>query len=201
MPPVTREQLVAAGVGAASLELWDRQQAGTTVRSEVRRIATAPKSSNIGSNIGTGDRRGSAGNATPAPESAGRLHFRLEGRVASAKNSKKRLKLRGRLVDLKSDAAKAFQESAVRQLAPQRPRHHEPIAHPVRVALVLHGPITHPHAVDGDNGLSAVLDALKAAAVLADDAPRIVRASSVEWRPAAAWASEITITPYEGPAA
>ncbi len=141
------------------------------------------------------------------------LTFRLEGRVASAKNSTTRKQIGSRVLTVKSDAARAWMRQAVAQLEPQRPAHHVPIEAPVRVALLLRGPISHPHAVDGDNALAGVLDALavgyvrpgesvgKGAAILADDGPRIVRLSSVEWRPAPTWSAEITITPYEGPAA
>jgi hypothetical protein len=141
------------------------------------------------------------------------LQFRLAGRVASAKNHTRSLTRGGRRITVKSDAAEAWYADAVAQLRAQRPAHHVPIEAPVRVALLLRGPISHPHAVDGDNALAGVLDALavgyvrpgesvgNGAAILADDGPRIVRLSSVEWRPAPTWSAEITITPYEGPAA
>lgn len=189
--PVTREQLQAAGVGASSLDLWERQarrsraladaMSGGAGDDVVRRLRT-----------GTGDGRG-----TVFP-----LVFSLDGRVASAKNHTRPTVRDGKVTGVrKSKAAEAWAKAAVPQLEAQRPRYHEPIEAPVRVELVLYGPVTHPHSVDGDNALGGVLDALVAAKILADDKPRIVRKSSAEWVPAPSWSAEIRIAPYEGPAA
>lgn len=187
---VTVEQLTAAGVGREAAERYVRAQGGPATRTTPRRTARTLAAAPSGPQTGTGEGRGAG-----LP-----LVLRLDGRVASAKNSTKRLQLGTRTITAKSDAAQRWMQAAVAQLAQQRPRHHEPIAAPVRVVVVLHGPITHPWSVDGDNGQSACWDALVKARILADDKPRIVRAWGGEWRPASAWSAEITITPYGGPA-
>lgn len=177
--PVTREQLNAAGVGEASIVLFEREQ-----RTGEWREAATPRD---------------------VAAAAGVLHalvFQLDGRVASAKNHTRPTVRDGKVIGVrKSKVAEAWAKAAVPQLEAQRPRHHVALEAPVCVALVLRGPIHHPHSVDGDNALSGILDALVTAKVLGDDRPRIVRKSSVEWRPAAGWSAVITITPYEGPAA
>jgi Holliday junction resolvase RusA-like endonuclease len=125
------------------------------------------------------------------------LTFEISGRVASAKNSTKRFKAGTRTITVKSDAAQAWHAHAVAELLQQRPVM-RPIDTPVSVSIQFHGPIAHPHSVDGDNGEGAIFDALRKAQILADDKPLILRRGTWEWLQAPAWKVVLTLAPYTG---
>jgi Holliday junction resolvase RusA-like endonuclease len=96
---------------------------------------------------------------------------------------------------LKSDAAKAWQAHAVGELLTQRPTM-RPIDTPVQLEILLRGPLAHPHSVDGDNAEGAILDALRAAKILADDRPTIVRSVRWIWTEAPAWSVVVEVAPF-----
>lgn len=123
------------------------------------------------------------------------LTFEITGRVASAKNSSKRFKAGTRTITVKSDAAQAWHTHAVAELLQQRPVM-RPIDTPVAISIQFHGPIAHPHSVDGDNGEGAIYDALRKAQILADDKPLILRRGSWEWLQAPTWKVVLTLAPY-----
>ncbi len=127
------------------------------------------------------------------------LTFEISGRVASAKNSSKRFRAGTRTITVKSDAAQAWQARAVAELLQQRPVM-RPIEHPVAITIQFHGPIAHPHSVDGDNGEGAIFDALRKAEILADDRPLILRRGTWEWIQAPAWKVVLMLASYDPPA-
>ncbi len=188
----TVEQLRAAGVGEACIARYMRRADSPPPQLGTVRSTPHEGLPRVVSMAGTGEGRG-----TGWP-----LVFRLTGRVVSAKNTQRPVVRQGRVFGVrKSKAAERWLHAATSCLGAQAARDQVAIEAPVRVALVLWGPLHQRMAVDGDNALGGVLDALVHAGILADDRPRIVRASSVEWRPAPAWSAEIRITRYEGPAA
>ncbi len=123
------------------------------------------------------------------------LTFEISGRVASAKNSSKRFKAGKRTITVKSDAAQAWQERALAELLQQRPVM-RPIRQPVECSIQFHGPLEHPHSVDGDNGEGGIYDALKRAKIIADDKPLILRRGTWEWLDAPTWKVVLTLSPY-----
>jgi len=102
------------------------------------------------------------------------MFYSIRGEVSSKKNENRFCQRTGHV--FKSERFKRWHSSAIIQIRQQiRPK--EPISEPVRVSVTFyHG---DNHRRDGDNGLSAIMDLLVDAKILADDCWRIVREISV----------------------
>ena len=102
------------------------------------------------------------------------IYYSITGEVSSKKNENKFNRVTGRV--FKSERFRSWHSSAMLQIARQR-KPLQPIEDPVKVSVVFaHG---DNRRRDGDNGLSAIMDLLVDAKVLADDCWKIVKEISV----------------------
>lgn len=102
------------------------------------------------------------------------MFFSITGEVSSKKNENRFNRATGRV--FKSERFRSWHSSAMVQLSLQT-KPQQPICDPVKVSVIFyHG---DQRRRDGDNGLSAIMDLLVDAKVLADDCWKIAREISV----------------------
>lgn len=103
------------------------------------------------------------------------MFYSIQGEVSSKKNENRFNRSTGRV--FKSDRFRRWHSSAMVQLWRQgKPQ--KPLAEPLKVSVTFfHG---DNRRRDGDNGLSAIMDLLVDAKILADDCWKIVKEISVK---------------------
>ena len=116
-------------------------------------------------------------------------HYKITGRIASKKNSKQIITVKGRPMLIPSSAYKTWHKSALYELRPQVSG--EPINKCSEIKILIKR--KDKRKFDIDNSTSSILDTLVDAKILEDDNWSVVPKLTVEYMRAEEDCAEITI--------